>query len=52
MQMLRNSLQSFFAVREEKRKYEEACKVWREECVRAEIEATKDGQYYGNVSFA
>ena len=39
-----------FAVREEKRKYEEACKVWREECVRAEIEATKDGQYYGNVS--
>ena len=23
------------------------CKVWREECVRAEIEATKDGQYYG-----
>lgn len=27
-----------FAVREEKRKYEEACKVWQEECVRAEIE--------------
>lgn len=38
-----------FAVREEKRKYEEACKVWQEECVRAKIEATKDGQYYGNV---
>lgn len=30
-----------FAVREEKRKYEEDCKVWQEECVRAEIEATK-----------
>ena len=27
-----------FAVREEKRQYEEACKVWQEECVRAEIE--------------
>lgn len=26
-----------FAVREEKRKYEEACKVWRQECVKAEI---------------
>ena len=26
-----------FAVREEKRKYEEACKVWQEECVRAKI---------------
>lgn len=38
-----------FAVREEKRKYEEDCKVWQEECVRAEIEATKDRQYYGNV---
>ena len=38
-----------FAVREEKRKYEEACKVWQEECVRTEIEATGDGQYYGNV---
>lgn len=30
-----------FVVREEKRKYEEACKVWQEECVRAEIKATK-----------
>ena len=38
-----------FAVREEKRKNEEACKVWQEECVRAEIEATKDGQYYEEV---
>ena len=26
-----------FAVREEKRKYEEACKEWQEECVKAEI---------------
>ncbi|NLL77032.1 MAG: hypothetical protein GX235_07275 [Clostridiales bacterium] len=26
-----------FVVREEKRKYEEDCKVWQEECVRAEI---------------
>lgn len=38
-----------FAVREEKRKYEEACKVWQEECVKAEIEATKNGQYFGDV---
>ena len=30
-----------FAVREEKRKYEEACKVWQEECVRAKIEAER-----------
>lgn len=35
-----------FAVREEKRKYEEACKVWQQECVKAEIEATKDSQYF------
>lgn len=26
-----------FAVREEKQKYEEACKEWQKECVRAEI---------------
>lgn len=38
-----------FAVREEKVKYEEACKVWRQECVKAEIEATKDSQYYEDV---
>ena len=38
-----------FAVREEKRKYEEACKVWQEECVRAKIEATKESQYFGDV---
>lgn len=38
-----------FAVREEKRKYEEACKAWQEECVRAKVEAMKDGQYYGNA---
>ena len=38
-----------FAVREEQRKYEEDCKIWQEECVRAEIEATKDSQYYGDV---
>ena len=38
-----------FAVREEKRKYEEACKEWREECVRAEIEATKDNRYFGDA---
>ena len=34
-----------FAEHEEKRKYEEACKVWQEECVMAEIEATKNRQY-------
>ncbi|MCI6203499.1 MAG: MobA/MobL family protein [Lachnospiraceae bacterium] len=38
-----------FAVREEKRKYEEACKVWQEECVKAEIEATKESQYLGDT---
>ena len=31
-----------FAVREEKRKYEEACKVWQEECVRAEISINRE----------
>ena len=38
-----------FAVREEKRKYEEACKEWQQECVWAEIESTKDSQYFENV---
>lgn len=38
-----------FAVREEKRKYEEDCKVWQEECVRVEIKATKDSQYFGDA---
>ena len=38
-----------FAVRDEKRKYEEACKEWQEECVRAKIEAAKDSQYYEEV---
>ena len=38
-----------FAVREEKRKYEEACKVWQEECVGVEIEVTKDSQYFWDV---
>ena len=31
-----------FAVREEKRQYEEACKVWQEECVRAEISINRE----------
>ena len=31
-----------FEVREEKRKYEEACKVWQEECVRAEISINRE----------
>lgn len=31
-----------FAVREEKRKYEEACKEWQEECVRAEISINRE----------
>ena len=31
-----------FAVREEKRKYEEDCKVWQEECVRAEISINRE----------
>lgn len=38
-----------FMVREEKRKYEEACKVWQEESVKVEIEATKESQYFGDV---
>lgn len=41
-----------FAVREEKRKYDEACKVWQEECVKMEIEATRDSQYYGDAKLA
>ena len=31
-----------FAVREEKQTYEEACKVWQEECVRAEISINRE----------
>ena len=31
-----------FAVREEKRKYEEACKEWQQECVRAEISIARE----------
>lgn len=31
-----------FAVREQKRKYEETCKVWREECVREEISIARE----------
>lgn len=38
-----------FALREEKRKYEEACKEWQQECVKAGIEATKYSQYYEEV---
>lgn len=30
-----------FAVREEKRKYGEACKAWQEKCVRAEISSER-----------
>lgn len=35
----------FFAVREEKRKYEEACKEWQEECVMAEISIAREAFY-------
>ena len=31
-----------FAVREEKRKYEGACKVWQQECVKVEIAFEKN----------
>ena len=31
-----------FALREEKRKYEEACKEWQEECVKAEISIARE----------
>lgn len=37
-----------FAVREEKRKYEETCKEWKEECVKAEIEASWNSRYYAS----
>ena len=43
--MLRNSLRNSFSVREEKRKYEEACKEWQEECVRAEISIAREAFY-------
>lgn len=32
----------FFVVHEEKRKYDEACKVWQEEYVRAEISIARE----------
>ena len=38
-----------FAVRDEKQRYEEACKKWQEECVRAKIEAMKESKYYGDT---
>ena len=38
-----------FTVREEKQKYEEACKIWQEECIRTKIEATKESQCFGDV---
>lgn len=38
-----------FAMREGKRKYEETCKEWQEECVKAKIEATKESQCFGDV---
>lgn len=47
--MLRNSLQNFLRCVRRSGKYEEACKVWQEECVKAEIEATKNRQYYEDV---
>lgn len=34
-----------FAVREEKRRYEEACKVWQEECIKAEISINSDAYF-------
>jgi hypothetical protein len=38
-----------FAMREEKQKYDEVCKVWQQECVRIEVEATKERQYFRDV---
>lgn len=35
-----------FAVREEKRKYEEACKVWQKECFEMELKTRKDTIMY------
>ena len=34
-----------FAVREEKRRYEEACKVWQEERTKAEISINSDAYF-------
>ena len=39
-----------FMVREERQRYEEACKEWQEECIKAKIEATKESQYFGDVA--
>lgn len=38
-----------FMVREEKLKYEEACKEWQQKCVEVEMEAMKDSKYLGDV---
>lgn len=38
-----------FMAREEKRKYEEACKEWQEECVMTEIKAAEDSRYYREI---
>ena len=34
-----------FAVREENRKYEKACKEWQEECIKAEISINSDAYF-------
>lgn len=38
-----------FMVREEKRKYEEACKEWQQNCVEVELEAMKDSKRCDDV---
>lgn len=40
-----------FAVREEKQRYEASCKVWREECVKAELDTNNDSLETQSKSF-
>lgn len=38
-----------FMVREEKQRYEEACKKWQQKCVEVKAEATKDSLNLGDA---
>ena len=38
-----------FMVREERQRYEEACKEWQQKCVEVELVAVKDSKYFGDV---
>ena len=36
-------------VRDERQRYEEACKEWQQKCVEVELVAVKDSKYFGDV---